>query len=57
MRYVQDAARHETTANALSWSIFLLSGAPQVQDRARAEAKAALERVLEIAPLQGAQMA
>lgn len=36
-------AGHETTANALSWSIYLLSNVPDVQERARAEAIAALD--------------
>ncbi|MCW3846587.1 cytochrome P450 [Sphingomonas sp. LB-2] len=35
-------AGHETTANALAWSAYLMAGAPQVQERARAEAVAAL---------------
>lgn len=35
-------AGHETTANALAWSVYLLSNLPEVQDRARAEAQAAL---------------
>lgn len=35
-------AGHETTANALAWSIYLLAGDPAVQERARAEAIAAL---------------
>lgn len=35
-------AGHETTANALTWSIYLMAGDPRVQDRARAEALAAL---------------
>jgi cytochrome P450 len=35
-------AGHETTANALAWSIYLMAGDPAVQDRARAEAVAAL---------------
>jgi cytochrome P450 len=35
-------AGHETTANALAWSIYLMAGAPHVQERARAEAIAAL---------------
>ena len=32
------AAGHETTANSLSWSLFLLSQSPQWRDRVRAEA-------------------
>jgi cytochrome P450 len=35
-------AGHETTANALAWSIYLLAGDQAVQERARAEAVAAL---------------
>jgi cytochrome P450 len=35
-------AGHETTANALAWSIYLLAAQPAVQERARAEAVAAL---------------
>jgi cytochrome P450 len=35
-------AGHETTANALAWSIYLLAGDPAVQDRARVEAIGAL---------------
>lgn len=35
-------AGHETTANALAWSIYLLAGDPAVQDRARDEARAAV---------------
>jgi len=35
-------AGHETTALALSWSLLLLALYPQVQERARAEARAAL---------------
>jgi cytochrome P450 len=35
-------AGHETTANALSWSIYLLANAPDIQQRAREEAQAAL---------------
>lgn len=35
-------AGHETTANALSWSLYLLSQDNAVQDRAAAEAQAAL---------------
>ncbi len=40
------SAGHETTANALAWSMFLLSGAPQWRSRVRQEA----ERVLDRAP-------
>ena len=36
-------AGHETTANALSWSLFLLSQAPDVRDRVEAEVDAAGE--------------
>lgn len=36
-------AGHETTANALAWSIYLMAGDPAVQDRARAEAVGALQ--------------
>ncbi len=35
-------AGHETTANALAWSVYLMAGDPGVQDRARAEAVAAM---------------
>lgn len=35
-------AGHETTANALAWSVYLLAGAPAVQERARAGVLAAL---------------
>jgi cytochrome P450 len=35
-------AGHETTANALAWTLYLLSEDQQAQDRARAEAVAAL---------------
>ncbi|MBW4332025.1 cytochrome P450 [Stakelama sp. CBK3Z-3] len=35
-------AGHETTANTLCWAAYLMAGAPQVQERAREEAKAAL---------------
>lgn len=35
-------AGHETTANAITWSLYLLSRSPEVQDRAAAEARAAL---------------
>jgi len=35
-------AGHETTSNALAWAMYLLASAPEVQDRARAEAVAAL---------------
>lgn len=35
-------AGHETTALALSWSFLLLAGDPEAQERARAEARAAL---------------
>ena len=35
-------AGHETTANALSWSIYLLANTPDIQQRAREEAQAAL---------------
>jgi cytochrome P450 len=34
-------AGHETTALAVAWSLYLLANAPQMQDRARAEAQAA----------------
>lgn len=40
-------AGHETTANALAWSAYLLAGDPAVQDRARAEAVAALDGPVE----------
>ena len=35
-------AGHETTANALAWATYLIANVPDVQDRARAEAIAAL---------------
>jgi cytochrome P450 len=35
-------AGHETTSNALAWSIYLLAAQPEVQERAQAEAVAAL---------------
>lgn len=35
-------AGHETTATALSWTIYLLAGQPELQEEARAEAIAAL---------------
>jgi len=35
-------AGHETTALALSWSLLLLAGDPEAQERCRAEARAAL---------------
>ncbi|MEZ0242155.1 MAG: cytochrome P450, partial [Sphingomonas sp.] len=35
-------AGHETTSNALAWSMYLLAAQPEVQERARAEAVAAL---------------
>lgn len=35
------SAGHETTANALTWAIFLVQGHPQVRDRLEAEADAA----------------
>ena len=35
-------AGHETTANALSWSLFLLAAQPELQEELAAEAKAAL---------------
>jgi len=35
-------AGHETTANALAWTLYLLSEQPQVQDELAAEAQAAL---------------
>jgi cytochrome P450 len=35
-------AGHETTANAITWSLYLLSRAPDVQDRAAVEAAAAI---------------
>lgn len=36
-------AGHETTANALAWTIYLLAAQPELQDEARAEAVAALQ--------------
>ncbi len=36
-------AGHETTALAISWALYLLANAPEFQDRARAEARAALQ--------------
>ena len=38
------AAGHETTANCLSWSLYLLSQAPDWRDRLRAEAERELDR-------------
>ena len=35
-------AGHETTATALAWTIYLLSNTPDIQDRARREARAAI---------------
>lgn len=35
-------AGHETTANAITWALFLLAGQPGLQDEAAAEAQAAL---------------
>ena len=35
-------AGHETTANALTWTLFLLSEQPELQEQAAAEARAAL---------------
>lgn len=43
-------AGHETTSNALAWSIYCLAGAPEVQDRARAEALNALQGDLATLP-------
>ncbi len=37
-------AGHETTANALTWSLFLLAAQPKLQEELAAEAKAALAR-------------
>ena len=36
-------AGHETTALAVAWSLYLLANAPAMQDRARAEAQAAVK--------------
>ena len=36
-------AGHETTANALAWTIYLLAAQPDLQDEARAESMAALD--------------
>jgi cytochrome P450 len=36
-------AGHETTANALAWTIYCLAGQPELQEEARAEAVAALD--------------
>jgi cytochrome P450 len=35
-------AGHETTANALTWAVYLLAGQPDLQAQARAEAQAAM---------------
>lgn len=35
-------AGHETTANALSWTLYLLAAQPEIQDRAAAEARSAI---------------
>ncbi len=35
-------AGHETTANALAWTIYLLAAQPELQERCRSEAQAAL---------------
>lgn len=43
-------AGHETTANALAWSIYVMAGDATVQDRARAEAIAALQGDAESLP-------
>jgi len=43
-------AGHETTANALAWSVYLMAGAPEVQERARAEALLALDGDLATLP-------
>lgn len=36
-------AGHETTANALAWSIYLLAAQPQMQDRVRTEVQQAID--------------
>lgn len=38
-------AGHETTANALTWTLFLLSAQPELQEELAAEARAALNEV------------
>lgn len=43
-------AGHETTANALAWSVYLMAGDPAVQERARTEAVAALAGDAETLP-------
>lgn len=43
-------AGHETTANALAWAIYLLAAVPEAQERARAEAVAALNGPAETLP-------
>ncbi len=37
-------AGHETTANALTWTLFLLAAQPELQEELAAEAQAALDR-------------
>ena len=41
-------AGHETTANALTWTLFLLGKHPDVQDRLSAEVAAFAERRADI---------
>jgi len=44
-------AGHETTANALTWTLFLLAAQPELQEELAAEARAAMEGGEEAGPL------